>query len=454
MPPCNAYTLNCSWPSLLKLTEESILLFNEGLPGQGYIGILDTTSGNVHLLPAFNLDDGKKRENRFGKPFKVFIDSEKPFFVLRSNLHQQAATILGLSKLGGKSGKLMGFSLWKDRDGNITNFLNRSSTHNPFSVNYHPLYREFFCDRVSNHSAHILEFPTELPFEISQAIFDCVLLGLGLPREQIGNSPRVNPEIQQHFAVEYDYFGGDVSEKYYSQIEAERDGKEVRIAFEFLHDLIVGSRIKTISKFINHCPCILSERTPETRESSSSEEAETALTLAIYYRKYKVAKLFLDKGCNWQNDPVINLKLFTLLQTNIDLFPQESSDAREIMRLLMQKNQESIDEFFKSEVGNEIYAFATRYQKLNLLNNLNMNSGYYCLKQLINTLKSEQFKSEMLKDEKFWGISLVFYFIPSLQSSHSQKQRELEQIINKIPSEFNQFDVNNRSSNINSKPSV
>ncbi|HAT8859670.1 TPA: hypothetical protein JBE16_05485 [Legionella pneumophila subsp. pneumophila] len=151
----------------------------------------------------------------------------------------------------------MGFSLWKDRDGNVTNFLNRSSTHNPFSVNYHPLYREFFCNRVCNHSAHILEFPTELPFEISQAIFDCVLLGLGLPKEQIGNSPRVNPEIQQHFAVEYDYFGGDVSEKYYSQIEAERDGKEVRIAFEFLHDLIVGSRIKTISKFINHCPCIL-----------------------------------------------------------------------------------------------------------------------------------------------------------------------------------------------------
>lgn len=83
-----------------------------------------------------------------------------------------------------------------------------------------------------------------------------------------------------------------------------------------------------------------------------------------------------------------------------------------------------------------------------------MNSGYYCLKQLINTLKSKQFKSEMLKDEKFWGINLVFHFIPSLQSSHSQKQREFEQIINKIPSEFNQFDVNDRSSNVIQNPSV
>lgn len=161
-PQMKAYTLKNPFPEELRLTERSKKLFEDGAPGQGYIGVLDTETGEVHLLPSFNKDDGKERLDKNGEKFKHYLESQQPLGTMTGDLHTFATGKLGLGQKGGVHGKLMGFGIWKDEEGHISEFRNRSSSQNLFSVKYDPLYREYYNDSVSHHSAHSLSLPREL----------------------------------------------------------------------------------------------------------------------------------------------------------------------------------------------------------------------------------------------------------------------------------------------------
>lgn len=98
-----------------KLTQQSIDLFEAGRPGQGYVGLLDLTNGDIHLLPAFNLEDGLLHVNKEKKPFKdgMFVESTQVIGTNTGDIHWQAAVKLKLGHKQGINGLLIGFGLWK-----------------------------------------------------------------------------------------------------------------------------------------------------------------------------------------------------------------------------------------------------------------------------------------------------------------------------------------------------
>lgn len=117
-----------------ELTEESKQFWEMGRDGQGYIGILELPAkqdGNsnlvkIHLIPAFNKDDGLNKTQKNGKPFSIhkkigkedkelssIIVSAQPRGAMTGDLHMNAARILGLGEKGQENGLLMGFGIWK-----------------------------------------------------------------------------------------------------------------------------------------------------------------------------------------------------------------------------------------------------------------------------------------------------------------------------------------------------
>ncbi|HHT9904808.1 TPA: hypothetical protein ACT9MQ_002469, partial [Legionella pneumophila] len=111
--------------------------------------------------------------------------------------------------------------------------------------------------------------------------------------------------------------------------EMEVLGKEVTFGFSYLFELIDGNRLKMIESFINSTPCILN---PEIKHS-----AETALTYATINKKYDAAKLFIDKGCSWQDDPIINRKIITLLKNQITSDPEYTQEATALLQIAQSK---------------------------------------------------------------------------------------------------------------------
>jgi hypothetical protein len=61
----------------LKLTEASKKNFEQGCPGQGYAGLVDITTGEIHLIPAFNKNDGQLRLDKDGKSFTKYASTEQ-----------------------------------------------------------------------------------------------------------------------------------------------------------------------------------------------------------------------------------------------------------------------------------------------------------------------------------------------------------------------------------------
>lgn len=97
----------------LSLTEQSRQLFQLGKPGQGYIGIVEIDTGDIHLLPSFNKNDGLLRLDSNGKPFRLSVETEQSLGGGAGDLHTRAAAKLKLGLKAGHEGLLMGFGLWK-----------------------------------------------------------------------------------------------------------------------------------------------------------------------------------------------------------------------------------------------------------------------------------------------------------------------------------------------------
>ena len=116
-----------------ELTESSKKLFEQGQPGQGYIGLVELPEPNkisnvakIHLIPAFNKNDGLARMDKDGRTLEVknkeFVESVIPLGGFTGDLHVNAARTLGLGEKAGQNGLLMGFGIWKSGYG--VKFLN------------------------------------------------------------------------------------------------------------------------------------------------------------------------------------------------------------------------------------------------------------------------------------------------------------------------------------------
>jgi ankyrin repeat protein len=138
------------------LTGKSIKLFDLGCPGQGYIGIVDSETDQIHLIPAFNDGDGIPRRDRLGGDFGgEYVTSKVGLGQGGHNAHLQAVIMCGLAKSREKNG-LMGFSFWKG--GLNVRFLSHVPKENELIPD------EYICVHTShgyvfyhvNHNLHCL----------------------------------------------------------------------------------------------------------------------------------------------------------------------------------------------------------------------------------------------------------------------------------------------------------
>lgn len=97
----------------LRLTDESKKLFERGSPGLGYVGVVDMITGEIHLLPAFNKDDGQLRLDKDGHKFDMYASTEQTLGGGAGDLHTRTAAMLSLGDKAGNQNKLMGFGIWK-----------------------------------------------------------------------------------------------------------------------------------------------------------------------------------------------------------------------------------------------------------------------------------------------------------------------------------------------------
>ncbi len=97
----------------LILTDKSKELFELGSDGQGYIGLVDLKNCQIHLVPAFNKNDGLVHVDKNGKRFTQWLQSIQQLGGNTGDLHMQGAAILQLGNKAGANGLLMGFGLWK-----------------------------------------------------------------------------------------------------------------------------------------------------------------------------------------------------------------------------------------------------------------------------------------------------------------------------------------------------
>jgi hypothetical protein len=292
------------------------------------------------------------------------------------------------------------------------------------------LYKEFYNDGVFYHSAHLLELQIELPREISQDIYTSLTTGLGLPDEDVRISSRVNERVRQHFTVEDSYFS-NFSDKYNSTDPRDFDDKTVWVGFEFLKSVIDGNRISTFKLFIAEVPCVISGRTPESRDSSDVNAAETALTYALSRGKYDIARILLDNGASWQNDSAINTKLISVLQKKIKEDP-ENPDAKEILGQVRKYNSQAVQNFFESSVGKDLIEFAKKNSKTDVINKLNLDAGDYCIEDIKTYFKTEKFKLSLTQGTNY--LSYLQFFIASEKTVDPQKRQQLDSIIEKLDS--------------------
>ncbi|HAU0829377.1 TPA: hypothetical protein ACUNL2_001396 [Legionella pneumophila] len=429
-----SYKLAHEFPEKLILTEASKKLFTEGTAGQGYVGILDTTTGQVHLIPAFNKDDGKLRLNKDGKPFSTFVESIQPLGRNTGDVHGQAVIKLQLVDKGGINGKLMGFGLWKDENNNIADFRTRSSSQNFFSVKYSEIYRTYFSQRHQEHSSHNMQLLRELPLGVSQKIFDCVSENLGFESESVTNSPRVNSDIRQHLIAEAEFFGDQFIDLHYVNQDTDPNYIAYVMGFEYMYLLIINNKIDALKDFIKFAPFLLTDRTREGRDIDAIEWAESPLSFAIKEKKYEIAKMIIKEGANWQHDDVINHKIIGLLKAQIENDPENLQEAQSLLTIITEENKRQVSRLLETSLGKEIIAFAKKYNKLDYFNSLQLDSGEYCVEEIIKFLTSELFKLEFTKGTNLFGYKFFQSFVGSRYTISAQAKVELEQILEKIDS--------------------
>lgn len=255
----------------LKLTPLSKELFEAGAPGQGYAGLVDIETGEIHLIPSFNKDDGLLRLDGKGHKFKVSTESMHALGAMGTgDIHKNSTLLLKLAEKGQQNGKLLGFGIWKsgitlkvasempDRAALIPNeyilikeeknwrlvyvssdyvfdadgrsqpetrelsiseipslseilekdkintfetrekikqilievdrfkrpfqgyferplkYIKNRSSQNTFSCKWGELYRAYFQASTDSHSAHQLNLPRELPYDVTQKIIHTI----------------------------------------------------------------------------------------------------------------------------------------------------------------------------------------------------------------------------------------------------------------------------------------
>jgi hypothetical protein len=134
----------------LNLTEQSKALFELGKPGQGYVGLVDLETGEIHLYPSFNKHDGLLRQDKYGNHFETeqsssthYVESREVLGSLTGDLHINAASELLLTQKSGTRRGLMGFGIWKagcavkflNATPNITGLIRRFKCEAQFMVN-------------------------------------------------------------------------------------------------------------------------------------------------------------------------------------------------------------------------------------------------------------------------------------------------------------------------------
>ncbi|TNF68344.1 MAG: hypothetical protein EP298_06115 [Gammaproteobacteria bacterium] len=202
-----AYTLPHikSIPVKFQLTAASLDAYERGADDQGYIFLVDMTNGNIHMLPAFNRDDGKVRLDKHGMKFDMHIDSIQPLGANTGDAHMQALNKLGLGDKGGVNGLILGGGLWKGSDGKIREIRNRSSSQNMFSVKYTKEYMEMFKRNINrgHKLGHAIGQKREIPTDVLGPIMGALKSQIGFQSDDI--SQVITREIRTHFYLQSMY---------------------------------------------------------------------------------------------------------------------------------------------------------------------------------------------------------------------------------------------------------
>ncbi len=206
-----------------KLTPQSLELFEQGSPAQGYIGLLELESGKVHLVPSFNypkelreinkfkdskgvLQDNKEAykswahdidymQNKKGEFFHARSDSGKvrenyyvtTFDPLGSNTgkaHGKSVSYTNTGQIAGARGLVVGFGLWKGQDTVIGEFRDRSLSQNRHAIKFSDEFTKDFRRKLSELSdkrpLDVLDLQRErsLPQELSTKLLNYLLENL------------------------------------------------------------------------------------------------------------------------------------------------------------------------------------------------------------------------------------------------------------------------------------
>ncbi len=206
-----------------KLTPQSLELFEQGLPFQGYIGLLELESGKVHLVPSFNyprefreeykfkdengvIQDNKEAyhswandidfmQNKKGEFFHATSDSGKrrnnyyvtTFDPLGSNTgkaHGKSVSFTNTSQIAGAKGLVVGFGVWKGQGTVINEFRDRSLSQNRHAIQFSNEFTKDLKNKLSDLSdtkqLQILELQRErsLPQELSTRLLNYLLENL------------------------------------------------------------------------------------------------------------------------------------------------------------------------------------------------------------------------------------------------------------------------------------
>lgn len=174
----------------MSITDESLTLFQLGAPGQGYIGLVDLVTGDIHLIPSFNKNDGLLPLDKNGNRLPKFVKSVGLLGQMTGDLHEKACEHVNLWVSEDKPGKgprrVLGFGVWKggtgikfldklpDRSGLIPDefifilnedrfqlfYINEFREKSEVEIFNHPILFEYLNTNVSK-SLSILRMPSE-----------------------------------------------------------------------------------------------------------------------------------------------------------------------------------------------------------------------------------------------------------------------------------------------------
>lgn len=161
---------------LTKLAKD---LFKQGSPGQGYVGFVDLESGEIHLIPAFNKNDGKEHIDFICQGKNYTVVSEEPLGSNSGRAHIQGLATLGLGHKGNANGKIVGFGIFKGDAQVIEQFRNNSYSQNRFAIEYSELF--LMCSYLPTATVHLVR---ALPLAICELIQEALLDGLPKENEQ------------------------------------------------------------------------------------------------------------------------------------------------------------------------------------------------------------------------------------------------------------------------------